>query len=238
MIRFKYNSEELQAYREKATDLSKLRAAIGDSMGAGSLDQAQQSLQELALRTEEFRNLREGLTPIDRVMSDLIVIDDYTVAFSIPKGCSRMDILVGAQRIVGGRRLVAPHQLEDWAQESEFNEQVCNDERICIRGRVWEATGKTRDEQEQVFKDKGLEWASLHDTAVAFVAFYIATGQSLFGWADRDATWVDPVRVKRGQLEVCKNGLVTGCWPDSYTYGDITAAARIYDFKDSHALAR
>jgi hypothetical protein len=232
MIKFKYDSEELQAYRKKATDLSKLRAAIGDSIGAGSLEQAQQSLQELALRTEEFRNLREGLTPIDRVMSDLRVIDDYTVAFSIPKGCSRMDILVGAQRIVGDHRLIAPPQLEDWAQQSEFNEQVCNDEKVCIRGRVWEATGKTRDEQERIFKEKRFEWASVHDTAVAFAAFYIATGQSLFGWAGREATWTDPVRVKPGQLEFCKGGLVTGSWSDSYTYGGITAAARIYDFKD------
>lgn len=181
-----YDSEALQRYREKVVEISELRQQVGASIGEVDLEKARAEMDELTLRTEELTHLRATLEPKDLFMAkyNVTVLDEHTVSFVIPKGCSRSDMLQEAAELATGP-IDVTEGLPRWHSNPLFLNPMEQATKVCICGHVAGSTGLTRSEQEGLLRQRGLRAASMPDLITAFVVFGIATQEPFFGWYHR-----------------------------------------------------
>lgn len=185
-----YDSQSLQQYREKALEVAELRKTLGEKLGHVSNEEAQRVFDELTLRTKELENFRTTLGPKDLFIAkyNITVINDHTVSFVIPKGCSRMQILEEAAQVCQGQGILGRYEREAWNERNCFVETAVEAQKICIDGHVEGSDAKTEEEQISLLKERGLARADYWDLAVACAVFYVATGEPIFGWADAEKT--------------------------------------------------
>jgi hypothetical protein len=196
MGQFLYQPEQLLLFREAAAGLAEshedAKAALEAAAVTGDLKAAQDILAEASLKTKAYEELREKLGPTGIFLAKygVEVINEHTILFVLPKGCSRIDILNEAQGLVGGRDqrdLILPQELEKWQRDERFTKPAAKSERICIDGHVKGGDAKDRATQEKFVSDKGLSLASIEDLAVAFALHWVATGEPLFGWRSQNS---------------------------------------------------
>jgi hypothetical protein len=230
-----YQPEDLRSFREAAAGLAKshedAKAALEAAAVTGDLKAAQDILAEASLKTKAYEELREKLGPTGIFLAKygVEVINEHTILFVLPKGCSRIDILNEAQRLVGGRDqrdLILPQELEKWQRDERFTKPAAKSERICIDGHVKGGDAKDRATQEKFVSDKGLSLASIEDLAVAFALHWVATGEPLFGWYSQNSYsyWV---RGAGGSLDFPHRGLRAYSVNDDNDDPDVAVAARV-----------
>ena len=221
-----YDPKKLHEYREKAAALYDLSKGVEERMEqaaeSGAIQAAREALGELTLKTREFEDFRKTLTSAEIFLAKygVVVIDDHTVSFVVPRGVAPIEILREAQGLVTDRDLIWPTQLESWAKDPKFTTEATNSERISIDGHVPSSTNRTRAEQEALVGKENLP--SLEHLAVAFAVNWIATGEPLFGWYNKSRSSAYVVRAAGGALFFNSYGL--------YVHG-------IHDFNSSDNVA-
>jgi hypothetical protein len=230
-----YQPEDLRSFREAAAGLAEshedAKAALEAATIKGDLKAAQGILAEASLKTKAYQELRDKLGPTGIFLAKygVEVINDHTILFVLPKGCSRIDILNEAQGLVrgmGSGHLIEPDQLKDWQQDGRFTKQTAASERICIDGHVKGGDAKNRATQETFVSDKGLSLASFEDLAVAFALHWVATGEGLFGWL-RQNSYSYRVRGAGGSLHFTPHGLGEDSVSDAYDKYLVAVSARV-----------
>lgn len=226
----KHNSEQLRAYREVAAELRELSLGVKEHIDqagqTGELQQAKATLSELQLRTEEFRTLREALgsTCIFLAKYNVVVLNEHTVSFVLPRGVSRIEVLQEARGVVQDQELIYPNQLHRWMEDPKFTKKVERSEPICICGHVKGSADKDRAEQESIVGKENVPL--LEDLAVAFAINWIATGEPLFGWYNKSNEWCHEVRAVGGALDFSLyHGLGLSVIRDSNHRVDVVVAA-------------
>lgn len=223
-----YDSEALRQYRQKAAELAELRNGLEKRVGELPLSETQNEMNSLMLRTKELDEFRARLGPSQVFLATygVEVINDHTVSFVLPKGCSRIEILDQAQKLVSDRTLIKPIDLVNFRKNQHFTCKSTVSERICIDGFVESSYAKSREEQVELLDSRGLELAKFEDVAVAFALHWMAAKVPLFGWeSSEDLWWSNFVRTDPGGLVLAPKGLAfSGSDHSSSIYG---AAARI-----------
>lgn len=227
------SQEQLKHFREAAVELTKLSEEVGrrieEARHVDDISAAHGALSELQTRTEEFKKLREALTPENLFLAkyNVEVHGPHEVSFVLPRGVSRMELLEEANGLVRERALIWNEQLELWSEEPRFADKSPTPELIRIDGHVEGGDKKTRREQEQFLAKRGLTMPPVEDLAAAFAVHYIATKEPLFGWTQRDRETYY-VRAAAGQeLYFNRIGLNAGYNKDSACYDGIAVAARL-----------
>jgi hypothetical protein len=140
-----YQPEDLRSFREAAAGLAKshedAKAALEAAAVTGDLKAAQDILAEASIKTQAYQGLREKLGSIGVFLAKygVEVINEHTILFVLPKGCSPIEILIEAQELVrqrDDRDLIHPGHLERWQRDGYFSRSVEASERICIDGHV------------------------------------------------------------------------------------------------------
>jgi hypothetical protein len=230
-----HQSEQLLSFRQAAAELAEFRKnaeiSLEEAATKGDLKAAQGILAEASLKTKAYQELRDKLGPTGIFLAKygVEVINDHTILFVLPKGCSRIDILNEAQGLVGGRDqrdLIYPDHLEKWQRDERFTKPAAKSERICIDGHVKGGDAKDRATQEKFVSDKGLSLPSIEDLAVAFALHWVATGEPLFGWYSQNSYsyWV---RGAGGSLGFCPGGLDAVSVDDGDGPRNVAVAARV-----------
>ena len=211
-----YQPEQLLSFRQAAAELAEFRKnaeiELEEAATKGDLKTAQYILEQASLKTKAYEELRDKLGPIGIFLAKygVEVINDHTILFVLPKGCSRIDILHEAQGLVGerdNRNLIYPERLEEWHQEDRFANSAEASERICIDGHVKGGDAKDRATQEKFVAGKGLALPSIEDLSVAFALHWVATGEPLFGRYDQSIGSSYWVRGAGGSLGFDHDGL-------------------------------
>jgi hypothetical protein len=230
-----YQSEQLLSFRQAAAELAEFRKnaeiELEEAATKGDLKTAQYILEQASLKTKAYEELRERLGPTGIFLAKygVEVINDHTILFVLPKGCSRIDILNEAQGLVGGRDqrdLIYPDQLKEWQQDNRFTKPAEASERICIDGHVKGGDAMKRGPQEKFVAGKDLALPSIEDLAVAFALHWVATGEPLFGWRSQNSYsyWV---RGAGGSLDFRRSGLGALGVNDGSDDRDVAVAARV-----------
>jgi hypothetical protein len=231
MVQARYDSKDLRNYRAAGAALAAYRQATEERLevaaATGDVAAARNILAEATLKTEEFEKLRKQLGPIGIFLAKygVEVINEHTILFVLPKGCSRIDILNEAQGLVrqrDDRDLIYPDHLKRWQREDRFTNSAAASERICIDGHVKGGDAKDRATQERLVAAKELSLPSIEDLAVAFALHWVATVEPLFGWYDQINGWCYYVRGAGGSL---------------YFYHDGLVAAGVYADRDNRSVA-
>jgi hypothetical protein len=189
-----YDQKKLHEYREKAASLHDLSNGVEERIGkaaeSGSIEAAREALGELTLKTKEFEDFRKTLTPDEIFLAkyNVVVINDHTVSFVVPRGVAPIEILQEARGLEIDRALIDPTQLEWWAQDPKFTTEGTKSERISIDGHVPNSRYKDRIGQEVLVGKENLP--SLEHLAVAFAVNWIATREPLFGWYKKNESHV------------------------------------------------
>jgi hypothetical protein len=201
-VELEYNPERPKALRDRVADLAKLQSAseqaLTEAMREGDLDKASGVLEKASLAVREYEDFRKDFTPKEILLAKygVEVINDHTVMFVVPKGVSRIEILEEVQGLIkhpnGGDFIYKPH-LERWRKDQAFSLPQGESKRLCIDGHVQGGDGKTRKEQE-AFLGEEFTMASFEDLAVAFCLHWVATGEPLFGWYDRQEGYSYEIR--------------------------------------------
>lgn len=227
------NDAQLKHFRQVSAELNRLSEEVGrrieEARQVDDISAAHGALSELQTRTEEFKKLRETLTPENLFLAkyNVEVHGPHEVSFVRPQGVSRMELLEEANGLVRERALIWNEQLELWSEEPRFLAKARTPELIRIDGHVEGGDKKTRREQEQFLAKRGLTMAPVEDLAAAFAVHYIATKQPLFGWTQQDRETYF-VRAAAGQeLYFNRIGLNAGYNKDSACYDGIAVAARL-----------
>lgn len=178
-----YNSDALRQYRAKAIELGDLHASLRETLGQLNPTEAQAEFEQFAVRSKELDDLRAQLKPEELFMAkySIVVVNDHTVSFVIPQGVSRIELLSEANALIKDRPLFHPQVFEGWTKTTSFITPLQRTERVCIVGNVEGLEGKALDDQRALLQKHGLQLATSEDLAVAFAAFYVATGHSIFG---------------------------------------------------------
>lgn len=205
-----FESEALQRYRAKAAELGELRKQAGETVGREDLHNAQHCLEALQLRTREFEELRNTLSPTEMflVTYGVSVIDDTTVSFVIPKGCSAAEIIGEARGLSTTRPVISDVDFELLLLKDHFTKGAQHARRICINGNIPGSQWKTFEEQRAFVQQQGLSLPTTADLAVAFVTFYIATGEALSGWDSKENSWSFMVTAVNGGIQMVEYGLI------------------------------
>lgn len=183
----RYDSKTLQHYREKAAEVAQLREEIDKSVHlAGDLKQARDLLEGLYVKTKELGDVRKDLGAEGAFLAayGYEKINDHTVLFTLPKGCSRIEICIEAERLIAARDKVPLFEencLSKWRDLPYFTYTISCSEVFCIDGRVDGGDDLDRAAHEKFLSARGLEFAKEGDLAVAFVLHKVATGAALFG---------------------------------------------------------
>ena len=223
-----FNQDKVNRYRDSATKLHELRREVEQQFDSavtdGNKQAARDALDQLKVSGEEFKNLRNTLTPTDLFIAkyNIQVHGPHEVSFVLPKGVSRYEMLCEAQGLVAERdnlNLVWTNQLERWKDDKTFKATSTTPERIQIDGHVEGGDGMNRADQEAFLKSKGLPQANLEDLAAAFVAFYIATGKNLFEG--------QVVRAAGGVLGFFSYGLRVNGIHDAYSGSVMAVSSRV-----------
>ena len=214
-VTLNYDPEKTKELRAKGADLAKLQSAseqaITEAMREGDLDNAKSVLKHASLAVKEYEDFRKDFTPKEILLAKygVEVINDHTVLFVIPKGVSRIEILEEVQGLIrhpNGGPFIYPAHLAKWKQNEGFTSQQSTSKRLCIDGHVRGGDAKTRDEQE-AFLGEEFTMASFEDLAVAFCLHWVATGESLFGWRNRQKDRSYMIRAVGGSLGFDGDGL-------------------------------
>jgi hypothetical protein len=228
LAELRYNQALVKQYRDTVMELHKLRQSVEQQFDSavtdGNKELARSALAELKASGEEFKNLRNTLTPTDLFIAkyNIQVHGPHEVSFVLPKGVSRYEMLCEAQGLVAGRdnrNLVYPDRLNKWEAEATFKSTSTTPERIQIDGHVDGGDGMNRADQEAFLKNMGLPQANLEDLAAAFVAFYVATGKNLFEGK--------VVRAAGGALSFNSVGLGVDGIDDGLSSSDMAVASRV-----------
>jgi hypothetical protein len=231
-----YPPQQLRNFRQAAAGLAEFRQnaeiELEAATEAGDFKAAQGILAEASLKTKAYEELREKLGPIGIFLAKygVEVINEHTILFVLPKGCSRIDILNEAQRLVQGRDqrdLIRPGEHEKWQQDERFTKLAESSERICIDGHVKGGDAMKRGPQEKFVADKKLFLPSIEDLAVAFALHWVATGESLFGWYNQSNGWSYYVRGAGGSLHFHRYGLYANGVSDVSDVPYVAVAARV-----------
>ena len=230
---FSYDRERDQAYRALAPEMAEYKQEVEgrlkECQQSGDLEGARELLAEASLRTKPFIDLQRTLGPKGILLAKygVEVINDHTVMFVIPKGVSRIEILEEVQWLIthsDGNPFIFPKNLADWKQNEGFTSQQSTSKRLCIDGHVPGGDAKTRKQQE-AFLGKEFTMANIEDLAVAFCLHWVATGEPLFGWYDRQEGWSYEIRAVGGGLSFDAYGLVADSLWDSNDDGNIGVSA-------------
>jgi hypothetical protein len=236
MGNFAYKQKDLLSLRQAAAGLAEFCKAASERLGAateaGNFKAAQEILAEASLKTQPYQELREKLGPIGIFLAKygVEVINDHTILFVLPKGCSRIDILNEAQELVrqrDDRDLIYPDDLKEWQQEDPFTNSAAASERICIDGHVKGGDAMERGPQEKFVADKKLSLPSIEDLAVAFALHWVATGEPLFGWYNQSDSWPYVVRGAGGSLRFHHGGLRARGVEDGNAHPCVAVAAQV-----------
>ena len=229
LAELRYNQDKVNQYRNSAVRLHELRQSVEQQFDSavtdGNKQAARDALDQLKVSGEEFKNLRNTLTPTDLFIAkyNIQVHGPHEVSFVLPKGVSRYEMLCEAQGLVrereNGLNLVWPDDLQTWKDDKTFKATSTTPERIQIDGHVDGGDAKNRADQEAFLKSKGLPQANLEDLAAAFVAFYVATGTRLF-----EGKWV---RAAGGALDFVSYGLRVGGVDDDFSGSSMAVASRV-----------
>jgi hypothetical protein len=223
-----YDPDTVTRYRDSAGKLHELRREVerqlDSAVESGDKQAARSALDQLKASGEAFKELRTTLTPTDLFIAkyNIQVHGQHEVSFVLPKGVSRYEMLCEAQVLVAvrdNRDLVWPDDLITWKDDKTFQATSTTPERIQIDGHVDGGDKKSRSDQEAFLKSKGLPQANLEDLAAAFVAFYIATGKSLF-----EGQWV---RAAGGQLSFGSGGLSVDDIGDARSDSFVAVSSRV-----------
>jgi hypothetical protein len=234
----RYDQSKVTEYRAAATALHKLSLTVEQRMTSaienGNKQDALDALAELRASSAEFQGLRSTLSPTDLFIAkyNIQVHGSHEVLFVLPTGVSRYEMLLEAQEVVRERTLVWSDDLKKWEKNPKFTDTCTTPERIQIDGHVEGGDEKTRAEQEAFLKRKKLPLASLEDLAAAFVAHYVAAGETLFGWYSKSNSWSFVVRAAGGALNFFSRGLVVGAIDDDDSDGYVAVSAHVPRIKN------
>jgi hypothetical protein len=234
----RYNPAKVTEYRDSAVKLHALRREVqrqlDSAVESGDKQAARDALAELKASGAAFKELRTTLSPTDLFIAkyNIQVHGSHEVSFVLPQGVSRYEMLCEAQGLVAeresGRDLVWPGVLKTtWKEDKTFQATSTTPERIQIDGHVKGGDGKTRADQEEFLKRKGLPQANLEDLAAAFVAHWVATGEPLFGWYKKFDQWTFTVRAAGGALYFFSNGLVVNVIVGDSSSINVAVASRV-----------
>jgi hypothetical protein len=230
-----HDQKKLEEYRERAATLHDLSKGVEERMGkaaeSGVIQAAREALGELKLKTKEFEDFRETLTPAEIFVAryNVEVVNDHTVSCVIPKGVSRIEILEEAQAMLTDRDLIWPAHLAKWTADPKFATEATTSERICIDGHVPNSVDKTRAQQEALVGKENL--STLDDLAVAFGVNWIATGEPLFGWHDESLGWSYVVRAAGRALFLSSFGLHVDVIVDARSDDFVAVSSRAPELK-------
>jgi hypothetical protein len=223
-----YNQAKVTEYRDAAGKLHELCREVEERLDlaveSGDKQAARDALEDLKASGAAFKELRTTLTPTDLFIAkyNIQVHGPHEVSFVLPQGVSRYEMLCEAHELVAARDkrdLVWPIQLKEWQEDGAFKATLSTPERIQIDGHVEGGDKKTRAKQESFLTSKGLPQANLEDLAAAFVAFYVATGKSLF-----EGQWV---RAAGGALIFLSSGLDVSGLDDDSSYSNVAVSSRV-----------
>lgn len=155
----------------------------------GDVPSAREILKQARLQTGAYKELREQLRADGVMLAKYCVevVNDHTIIFVLPQGCSRIGLLKEAQGVVRARDLrdlVYIGDLTKWEVDARFTSELQLSERICIDGRVRGGDTKQRPKHEAFVASKGFALPNVEDLAVAFALYWVATGGPLFGYSD------------------------------------------------------
>jgi hypothetical protein len=233
MTLYRYDSDIFRQYREQAANVAEVRQRLTDitayAKESGDLAPVHDVFHELTLRTEELTAVRASLGPqaVFLATYGVEILNDHTVSFVIPKGCSRLDLLEESQELARKHLIVHPAELASWRSDPRFVSRVGRSEKVCIDGHVQGLTAQSRGRQAELLAEKGLTAATLQDVAVAFAVFYIATEQPLFGWHDRSIHLTFWIRAHGGVLGFGEGGLDSCECDGDGGFPHVATAARI-----------
>jgi len=236
LAELRYNQDLVKQYRDAAMELHALRQSVepqfDSAVESGDKQAARDALDQLKASGEEFKNLRNTLTPTDLFIAkyNIQVHGPHEVSFVLPKGVSRYEMLCEAQGLVAerdNRNLVLPTQLERWKDDKTFKATSTTPERIQIDGHVDGGDGMNRADQEAFLKNMGLPQANLEDLAAAFVAHCVATGEPLFGCYDQANEWSFMVRAAGGVLSFNSYGLDVNDIDDDLSFSNMAVSSRV-----------
>lgn len=239
-----YESKELQSYRAAARELSTYKDEAvkfaNQAAETGDLDAARAALDTLQLKTRELDmdSLRKKLSPKDLLILNYRVaaIDEHTVAFTIPPGVSRMQILV---EVDSHLRLLSSDK-PFWERSRQFTRTDSAPYTVCIRACI--PGGETRfhnlHKQDRFLRRAGLVMPQMEDLAVAFAVFRLATGRSLFGLAEDGGGVVTPwVRGAGGMLLYGALGLRERMADETFKNSIVHASAVVpFDLNVPHSI--
>jgi len=224
-----YDQAKLAQYREKAAELRDFSRAVEVRMDqaaeSGEVADARMAFGELTLKTREFEEFRDTLTPAEIFIAkyNVMVLDDHTVSFVVPSGVAPIDILQEAQELVTDRDLIWPERLTEWSKDPTFTTPATESERICIDGHVPNSINKNRAKQEKIVGKDNLP--SLSELAIAFAVNWIATGEPLFRW-NKSGGWSYVVRAAGGALDFLSVGLSVVVIYDDHSDDDVAVSSR------------
>ena len=225
-----YDPSKAREYRKLSKELGdyqqEVSARFKECQETGDLATAKEILKEATLKTQPFIELQRelGATGVFLAKYGVEVINDHTILFVIPKGATRISILEEAHALIQereGRDLILPEHLSEWHEDERFTKQQESSKRLCIDGHVEGGDKKTREQQE-AFLGKEFTAAHFEDLAVAFSLHWVATGEPLFGWFNKQNEYSFTIRGVGGALGFHRYGLWESPINDDNAY-DIVA---------------
>jgi hypothetical protein len=171
-----------------------------------------------AMKRGDLCEARKAFTPKEILLAKygVEVINDHTVMFVIPKGVSRIEILEEVQGLIkhpNGRDFIRKRFLERWRKDQAFSLPQGESKRLCIDGHVQGGDGKTREQQEAFLSPDNqnggeqFQMANIEDLAVAFCLHWVATGEPLIGWYNKQVGYSYYSRAVGDALCFYVNGL-------------------------------
>jgi hypothetical protein len=178
-----YDSRVLREYRQKVAAAGELRKDLGHVIGQAEPTEVRRLFDELTIFTKEMETLRSSLGERGVFLARYGYerINDHTVSFVLPQGCSRIQILQEAQALVTNRDLIGKYWLERWSKDDRFCGLLTSSAITAIDGNVDGGCYRTEKQQIDLLRSEGLEIARQEDVAVAFALNWVASGESLFG---------------------------------------------------------
>ena len=210
-----YDPSKAREYRKLSKELGDYQQEVSDRFKecqeTGDLATAKEILKEATLKTQPFIELQRelGATGVFLAKYGVEVINDHTILFVIPKGATRISILEEAHALIQereGRDLIDKDFIPMWQTDERFTKQQESSKRLCIDGHVEGGDAKTREQQESFLGD-AFTMPQFEDLAVAFSLHWVATGEPLFGWFNKQEEWSFVIRGVGGALYFHRNVL-------------------------------
>jgi hypothetical protein len=171
---------DLKAAKILACDRHRVAQELGD------IETGAQNLRELQLVFNRCKEIRQRLSPRDRLVSDYSIEPrgEHIVAVTLPAHTSAIQFLRMGDEFVRNHYGYEAVWLESgyasWAQDSSLLVTSNEDRRIIADACVDGTSNLIRDDQDAILKAKGLLPISIADLAVAHMAYQIALGADLF----------------------------------------------------------